>query len=293
MIEIPTGLMEWLVERKGDAARARIASLPGLVDEMCDRWDLTIAGPPIGGGTFAIVIPVGRDGTRAALKCAWPGFSIREEVEGLRAWEGRGVVQLLDIDSERNVLLLEWLDPDRPLSSVPAMEAASIAGRLIRTLAIPAPAEVTRMPDQVEEAAARMPARWEKFGRPFPEAPLRRAVETGQRHGPASSLAHWDLHHGNILAAAREPWLAIDPMIVVGDPEVSIWPMLLRRVDEMPDPPALRAFFERVMQAGTLDPALARAWTLFRAVDYWLWGLENGLTEDPDRCEKIIDWLEL
>jgi streptomycin 6-kinase len=82
-------------------------------------------------------------------------------------------------------------------------------------------------------------------------------------------------------------------VIVAGDPELSIWPMLLRRVDEMPDPPALRAFFDRVVEAGALDPDLARAWTLFRAVDYWLWGLDNGLTEDPVRCAKIIDWLGL
>ncbi len=28
---------------------------------------------------------------------------------------------------------------------------------------------------------------------------------------------HGDLHHGNILSATREPWLAIDPKGVIGD----------------------------------------------------------------------------
>jgi streptomycin 6-kinase len=23
-------------------------------------------------------------------------------------------------------------------------------------------------------------------------------------------------------------------------------------------------------------------------VDYWLWGLENGLTEDPERCRRLL-----
>lgn len=294
-MQIPAGLMEWLIERKGDAARAWLESLPRLIDEMCVRWNLTVAGPPIGGGTFAVVIPVVREGRRAALKYAWPGSPIREEVAGLRAWNGHGTVRLLDVDLDRNVLLLEWLDPDRPLSSLPALKAASIAGRLIRTLAIDAPPHVRRMPDRAERTIAAMPARWKRLGRPFSEALLRRAIETGRRHGPRSAplLVNWDLHHGNILAGEREPWLAIDPMIVAGDPELSIWPMLLRRVDEMPDASALGAFFERVVEAGRLDPELARAWTLFRAVDYWIWGLDNGLTEDPVRCARIIDWLGL
>jgi len=28
-----------------------------------------------------------------------------------------------------------------------------------------------------------------------------------------------------------------------------------------------------------------------RCVDYWLWGLSVGLTEDPVRCQRIINWL--
>lgn len=295
-MELPDGQFDWLIKRERGAARDWIASLSRLIEEMCARWDLTVAGAPIGGGTFAVVIPVVRAGkTRAALKCAWDSASVREEIAGLRAWAGHGVVSLLEADPGRNVLLLEWLDPHRPLSAIPAMTAAPIAGRLIRTLAIPLPPEVETMAKRVEQIAAGMPARWEALGRPFPEAPLHRAVETGRRHGPAAPalLANWDLHHGNILAGRREPWLVIDPVIVTGDPELSLWPMLVRRVDQMPDPSTLHAFFGLVIEAGALDADLARAWTRFRAADYWLWSLENGLTGDPVRCARIIDWLAL
>lgn len=289
------GLVEWLIDREGDAARTWVASLPRLVDEMCLRWKLTVSGAPIGGGTFAVVVPVVRDGTPAVLKCAWPGSPIVEEAAGLRAWNGVGTVRLLDVDLGHNVLLLEWLDPDRPLSSVPGLEAASIAGRLIRTLAIAASPDVQRMSERVDRTATSMPARWEAYGHPFTAPLLSRAIEAGRKPGPHPTplLVHWDLHHGNILAGKREPWLAIDPVMMAGDPELSIWPMLLRRVDEMPDRSALRAFFDAVVEAGALDPELARARTLFRAVDYWLWGLDHGLTEDPVRCARIIDWLEL
>src|SRR5690606_39320812 len=31
-------------------------------------------------------------------------------------------------------------------------------------------------------------------------------------------LLHWDLHYANVLAGEREPWLAIDPKPLAGDP---------------------------------------------------------------------------
>ena len=38
---------------------------------------------------------------------------------------------------------------------------------------------------------------------------------------------------------------------------------------------------------------LARGWTLLRAVDYQLWGLSLGLTEDPALCATVLGWLSL
>ena len=34
-----------------------------------------------------------------------------------------------------------------------------------------------------------------------------------------------------------------------------------------------------------------QGWATIRLVDYWLWALSIGLTEDPARCATIIDWL--
>jgi len=33
-----------------------------------------------------------------------------------------------------------------------------------------------------------------------------------------ATLLHGDLHHDNILAAERQPWLALDPKGLVGEP---------------------------------------------------------------------------
>lgn len=305
MVEIPARFAEMLIFREGDAGRAWIASLPRLIAELSDRWSLAIDGPPLGEtlATFAVVIPVRRGDDRAALKIAYPTALDEIEVTGLRAWDGLGVVKLLAIDPDRSALLLERLDADRPLSAVPLMESAAVAGRLIRRLAIPAPLVaplgappgMPLLSEQAARIAATMPARWEATGRPFPRSLLSSAIGVAGAIGPRAgvTLANWDLHHGNILAGTREPWLAIDPMVVAGDPEVSVFPMVLRRIDEMANPGTLREFVRRVVEAGGLDQELTAAWLHVRIVDYWLWGLEIELTEDPARCARMSDWLGL
>lgn len=42
-----------------------------------------------------------------------------------------------------------------------------------------------------------------------------------------------------------------------------------------------------IADAAGLDHDHARQTALYRTVDYWLWGLGHGLTEDPDRCTRL------
>jgi streptomycin 6-kinase len=139
---------------------------------------------------------------------------------------------------------------------------------------------------------ARSPARW-----------------VGQATGLAAELAadaganlvHTDLHYDNILAGTRQPWLAIDPKAIAGDPELSVpelsvpelsVPELMwTRLDEAETASDIRALLAAITHAAALDPAMARAWTIVRAVDYWLWGLDHGFTEDPVRCHRLLDAL--
>ncbi len=107
----------------------------------------------------------------------------------------------------------------------------------------------------------------------------------------AKLLVNYDLHYGNVLASWREPWLVVDPMVVVGDLEFGIAQLLWRRLEDIEAQGGLDRYFRVLTEAAALEPALARDWTLVRCVDYWLWGLSVGLTYDPARCERIIEWL--
>ena len=48
-----------------------------------------------------------------------------------------------------------------------------------------------------------------------------------------AALLHGDLHHHNILAAGRQPWLAIDPKGIVGEPAYEVGALLRNPMPEL------------------------------------------------------------
>jgi streptomycin 6-kinase len=94
-----------------------------------------------------------------------------------------------------------------------------------------------------------------------------------------------------VLAGRREPWLVVDPKVVAGDVEFGVAQLLWRRLEDIEARGGLDRHFRILAEAAELDPDLARAWTVVRCVDYWLWGISVGLTDDPARCGIITDWL--
>ena len=227
------------------------------------------------------------------LKLTWPAERAVDEARALAAWRGQGAVLLLAADPQAGALLLERLDATRTLERLELRAAAQVAGRLLRRLAIPAPEGVRPLRAVADAIAASLPGRQARLGRPVPEGWL--AIASGLAHELGASAGDWlvhaDLHYGNVLAGNREPWLAIDPKPVAGDPEHAVPELLWTRVDELEDAAAIRRLLAVLADSGELDGERARGWAIVRCVDYWLWGLENGLTEDPERCQRILSAL--
>lgn len=284
-IVIPNELAAWHQHFFGDRGRAWIAALPGLAADLLDRWRLTPDGPSAS-GAVALVLPVRRaDGTAAVLKLQPVDQETVGEPIALRAWAGAGAVRLLDHDPASGSMLLERLDADRSLADMEDDEAALVilAELLARLVAVPAPAGLRTLADVATGLLDRVPAALERV-----DAADRRLIERCADPlpelitEPGDRLLHWDLHYGNVLAGDREPWLAIDPKPLAGDPGFDLLPALHNRwSDVIATGDAARAAgrrFDLMTEALGLDRDRARGWTLARILENLLWDAENGAT---------------
>jgi streptomycin 6-kinase len=292
MITVPEGFAAATVAREGDAGRAWIDALPDMVAALCQRWGLAVDGPPMH-GYLSLVIPARHGDEPCVLKVAWGAEAIGHEAVALSAWGGQGAVRLLAVEPALGAMVLERLDSSRSLSDVGIEEAVGVAGRLLRRLAIPAPDGLPVLPAVAGELVRNLPERWERHGRPMPRRWLDQACDLASQLGVSAGnlLVNYDLHYADVLASRRAPWLAVDPKVVVGDPEYGVAQLLWRRLEEIEAQGGLDHQVRALTEAAELDLALTRSWTLVRCVDYWLWGLSVGLTHDPARCQRIIEWL--
>ncbi|MET9610511.1 aminoglycoside phosphotransferase family protein [Streptomyces sp. NPDC006512] len=288
MVDIPDGLVRAQLRDNGAAGREFVEALPARAAGFLERWRLRVTGPGMYGAT-ALVLPVERaDGTPAALKLLVPDEESAGEPLALRAWAGRGCVELREHDGPTGTMLLERLDEGRPLSGLAERDsraAVRVIGELLaRLTSVPAPpglrglgAIAAAMLDAAPRAAA-VPAdaRERRLLLDCAAAVAEVAGEPGDR------LLHWDLHFDNVLgggAGGREEWLAIDPKPLAGDPGFELLPSLVNVFR----PQEVRWRFDLLTEAAGLDRERARAWTLGRVLQNCLWDLEDGEDELPER----------
>ena len=160
-----------------------------------------------------------------------PAEEHEHEALALQRWDGHGAVRLLRADPHRWALLLERLHPE-DLTDVWDVEACEIVAGLYAHLHVPAPPRLRAQTSYVgrwTERLARLPR-----SAPVPRRLVEQAVSLGRDlvADPASTgtLIHGDLHYGNVLAADRAPWLAIDPKPTSGDPHYEVAPAAVEPV---------------------------------------------------------------
>ncbi|MFI6101273.1 aminoglycoside phosphotransferase family protein [Lentzea sp. NPDC051213] len=273
MITVPDDFGEDL----GAGAEQWVAKLPTLATKACSRWRLTPDGAVMN-GFCAIALPVRQaDGHPAVLKLTWVDEETEHEPLALKLYNGDGAVRLLGHDAELGALLLERLDP-HSLDDEPIEQAVGVIGELLRRhRGIQAPDEIRKFENELEDHPA------------IPRKLLDAAREAGTRP-MGSTLVNVDLHYENVLRGAREPWLMIDPKPLAGDPEFCMIPLLWNRFDELDGRRGLTDRFLALCDAGELDVAKARDWTLHRAVTNWIWCLEEDMADLGEICAEIAGW---
>lgn len=281
---VPASLARATTQLFGDEGVRWVQALPALQSELQARWSLRLE-PPLPGVTYSLVIPARRaDGTPAVLKLSYPRPELTREAEALRAYAGRGAVKLLEAEVGRGALLLERAEPGEPLSRLrDDEEATRIAARVMARLWRPLGGE---HPFRAVEAWAaglgRLRARFQGGTGPLPAA----IVEQAERlfhwllasSGPPV-LLHGDLHHFNILSARREPWLAVDPKGVAGEPAYEVGALLRNPMPELAHWPRLRSLLARRVELLSEQLGLPRerisGWAAAQAVLSLWWALED------------------
>lgn len=228
--ELPRNLVGEVEEHDSPDSprRAWMAVLPDMVRELANRWSLELGRPFQPGGVTSWVAPAwNKAGEHVVLKVGWSHDEALHEADGLRLWEGRGAVRLLDslVVDQANALLLEACDPGTALSrTLPPRQQDRVVASLLPRLWIEPP---TGHPLR---SLASMCDSWadefeEKYAasRGFTVDPglVRAGMELFRelpRTAKRSVVLCTDLHPENVLAAQREPWLIIDPNPYVGDP---------------------------------------------------------------------------
>lgn len=289
MVVIPERFAADTVVREGDAGQVWLNQLPKLVAMLCQQWHLQVDGSVMH-GYLGLVVPILRGQNACVLKVSWIEESSRTESLALATWDGRGAVRLLEAAPQHGAMLLERLDFTHSLNDVAIAEAIPVAGQLLRRLAVPAPDGIMTTWEWVQEALENMPQRWAQYGQDMPRQFLDRACELAGQLASTTSilLVNHDLHYLDTLASEREPWLIVDPKVVVGEPEFGVAQLFWCRLEDIEAQGGFESHFQTLIEAAELDVELTRAWTYVRCVDYWLWGLSVGLTYDPARCERIV-----
>ncbi|GGO46822.1 hydroxyurea phosphotransferase [Streptomyces lasiicapitis] len=289
-IQVPEELVQSQYMYAGEPGRAFIAALPARVAEFVDRWELEVVGDSMY-GMAALVLPVRRaDGSGAVVKFQVLDEETEGEPVGLRIWNGDGAVRLLDHDAETGTMLLERAKDGAELSTYAEAGRAEtrkaiivIAELLARLTAVPAPPGMRTLGDIAGQMLDDTPAALKALRDPAERALIARCADAVREvvGEPGDRLLHWDLHFDNVLAADREPWLAIDPKPLAGDPGFDLWPAL----DNLFEADEVLWRFDAMTEVLGLDRERARAWTLGRVLQNALWEIEDGRPLPADHVE--------
>jgi streptomycin 6-kinase len=283
-IVVPAELAELHEKYSGEVGRLWIAGLPALAAVYLERWQLQIDGQ-VASGAVALIIPVARqDGSGAVLKLQPVDDETSGEPAALRAWAGRGAVQLLEHDPRSGAMLLERLDASRDLSTMEDDLAAAkiIAELLVHLNSVPAPAGMRRLSDIAAATLAETPDAIRLAADPDERRLLINCTARLQElitDRIENRLLHWDLHYFNTLYTLNGvgEWKAIDPKPLSGDSGFELLPALWNRWDDLVRSGdvahGLLRRFDLMTDVLGLERSRAAAWTVGRVLQNAVWDL--------------------
>jgi streptomycin 6-kinase len=255
-----------------------LENLPKLISYCEERWKLKVEDLFELSYNF-VAAAVFADESEIVIKLSVPSQDFQYELEALKLFNhhNRKMVQLLDYDEEKGIILLERLKPGQMLSTIEDDEVATrIAASVLKELWIPV-GEDSSLPTTKNREASLIALKKENPNglgpisvSLFEEAEyfFKKLNETRTQ----SYLLHGDLHHYNILSK-RNSWMVIDPQGLIGEREYDLIQYLLnklpekgckevikKRIDIFADKLELNK--ERILMWGIAHSILSTAWSV-------------------------------
>jgi streptomycin 6-kinase len=254
------------------------ATVHDLVAECAEGWGLRLGQPYEPGAAGHVLRAELPDGTPAVLKLNWPHREAEQEADALERWDGDGAVTLYARDDERHALLLERCEPGTALAGFDDAVGVFLellprlwkSGEGFRPVAEEAEAWLEHDLPQARDPGLR-------------EAATRYLDELVPTQGE-QVLVHQDLHGENVLAARREPWLAIDPKPLAAERELSLAPVV-RSFELGHSRREVLHRLDRLSSELGLDRERARGWTVAQTVAW------SGGSDYIERDMETVRWL--
>lgn len=261
-----------LTYAKPDGVDTRTAAAARCIRRKEDRGDAAqgsrqnvhVDDARVSLGERSALQPVVAVNERVFLKIGRRHAEARDEAAGLRAWNGNGAVRLIDewLDGDSYALLLERCEPGTQLrDALPEVEQDEVIAALLQRLWIEPPKNHAFRP------LSEMCDAWADECDDRSDAFVRDAIAVWRdlaRYADRSVLLATDLHAGNVLAAQREPWLAIDPKPYVGDPAYDVLQHMLNCPARLAEDPG--RLCDRMAALAGVNASRVRQWMFARLV---------------------------
>lgn len=302
MVSLPTQFTQTIMGVHKEDGRLWLDSFHELIADCEARWSLKVLEHfPL---SYNFVAPVVlEDGRNAVLKLGVPGLDWQKELTAIRAFSGRGMVQLLDADEEKGIMLLERIMPGETLDKLSSEdERIQCLTDVIKRMHTPVSRVgklASTFPTIADWAVGLKEIRSHFRGGtgPIPEQMVEQAMQWYKKllsTQKEQCLLHGDLHHENILRAQREPWLAIDPKGLIGETEYEVIPFLLNHLPEDGVEEVMKQRVDGLTKALSLQKERVLAWAYCHSVlsAWWFiedFGVDGGRLVMPGVFERLIN----
>lgn len=214
------------------------------------------------------------DGQHAVCKLCPDKERLAREAAALRAWTTPHTPTVFAADTNVGALLLEAIEPGRPIAESSTRPSTESLGAMLRSLHDNEPPEGTFPPvtsritwlfEAWEHELTRKPELCDLMPADLPERGRRLAMRFAADSVP-SVLLHGDLNPGNLLDGGPERGVvAIDPAPCIGDAAFDATDLVFAAAT---DPDAIEDYIERLAPAARISPDRLLSWCIaFAAMD--------------------------